>query len=163
MTATHSLSRTSCTMALTALLSLTAFCSAWAANPQAPTFSGETLRGDRLSLSHTDNKPTLLVFWASWCGVCMSEVPALKNAYSERSERLNIIGINLDKTPEKGLRIVQERDLPYPSVKDGNLIIADQYDVHGTPTLYVISPSGELLQQTNRLNKALDYLDTYTM
>tara|TARA_Y100001949_G_scaffold11809_1_gene8818 strand:+ start:1277 stop:1774 length:498 start_codon:yes stop_codon:yes gene_type:complete len=129
--------------------------------PAAPAFSGETLRGEALDFKPgaTDGKPTLLVFWASWCRICMVEVPRLKEVHAERSGTLNILGINLDKTPANGLQVVQERQLPYPSIKDGDLLIADQYDVHGTPTLYVISASGEVVYQTNRLHRAIKFLD----
>ena len=135
------------------------------AYPLAPAFSGETLRGKPLkftprnSSSINSDQPTLLVFWASWCGVCMTEVPALKTAFAERADQLQIIGINLDKTPSKGLAVVQERQLPYPSVKDGDLLIADQYEVSGTPTLYVIGASGNILYRANRLHKALAFID----
>jgi len=151
-------------LASSAILPLSTILSANAAQatPVAPVFSGETLRGEALDFKPgaTHGKPTLLVFWASWCRICMAEVPRLKELHAERSDSLNILGINLDKTPANGLNVVQERQLPYPSIKDGDLRIADQYDVHGTPTLYVISASGEVLYQSNRLHRAIKFLDS---
>jgi peroxiredoxin len=131
-----------------------------ALSAQAPSFSGTTLKGESLSFNGAEvGKPTLVVFWASWCSICMREIPALKAEWQSRQGQLNILAVNLDRTPAKGLAVVEKRQLPYPSVKDGDLAIADQFGVRGTPALFVIGPDGEVLHKTNRLKNALAYLD----
>lgn len=144
------------------LISTLLICFAQSAfSAQAPEFSGTSLKGESVTFNAAEvGKPTLMVFWASWCSICMKEIPALKAEWQARHNQLHILGINLDRTPEKGLEVVEKRQLPYPSLKDGELTIADQFGVRGTPTLFVIGANGEVLHKTNRLRKALKYLDT---
>ena len=42
--------------------------------------SFETLAGEEIALSPTNNQWTVLHFWATWCKPCLAEFPELKNA-----------------------------------------------------------------------------------
>ncbi|GAA6146672.1 TlpA family protein disulfide reductase [Thalassolituus maritimus] len=109
------------------------------------------------------NKPVVLITWASWCGYCMKEIPHLK---AERVEHPDFIwlGLNVNKTPEDGRKVEVERNLPWPSLSDPDLIIGDRFDVRGTPTLIVLNASGEAVFRGRRVDDdfkdALDSLQT---
>ncbi|WP_221797461.1 TlpA family protein disulfide reductase [Oceanobacter mangrovi] len=134
-----------------------------AADSQQFHFAGQSLSEQPMVFQADASKPTLVLFWASWCAICMSEVPDIKQAFEQRSDQLNFVGVNLDRTVANGLQVQQQRGLPYDSVQDGELTIADAYGVRGTPTLFVVSKTGELLYRTNRLHKALDWLDQQSL
>ena len=61
----------------------------------------------------------------------------------------------MNQKPEDGLKIQQEYKLPYPSIADPELIIADKFAIKGTPGFVLLSAKGELIVKTNKLSKKL--------
>lgn len=98
--------------------------------------------------------PTLAIFWASWCGTCLAEIPHIKKL-QQAFPRLNIVGVNVNKDPVNGLRIQQEHTLSYASISDPDLVLADRFKVRGTPGFVLLGANGELKAKTNRLSKSL--------
>ncbi|MEK9712974.1 MAG: TlpA disulfide reductase family protein [Thalassolituus sp.] len=95
--------------------------------------------------------PTVLIFWASWCGYCMKEIPHLK-ALKEEFPQLRWIGVNVNKESADGLLVEQNKQLSWPSIADPDLKIADEFGIRGTPGLVVISTEGEILFKGRRTN-----------
>lgn len=117
------------------------------AGKPAPEIEGENLDGKRFRLSDHRGKVVLLVFWASWCGACMSDVPHER----ELAERFKgrpfvLIGVNGDKDRKAALKAVAEHRIPWRSFwngEDGHLgPIATAWNVRGWPTTYVIDQDG---------------------
>ncbi|MGI9294387.1 MAG: TlpA family protein disulfide reductase [Pseudomonadales bacterium] len=118
--------------------------------------TGTSLQGDplRLTLSgvNQNHSATLLVFWASWCGVCVSEMPKLKELHASLAARVRFLGVNVNKNSADGRRLARQQSLPYPSFADPDLLIADRFKVRGTPTLLLFDQQGRQLARSNRLN-----------
>ena len=111
----------------------------------ASAASYTTIAGDTSEFnSEQPQQNTVLIFWASWCGYCMQEIPHLKELSNEFSE-LRWLGINVNKEPADGLEIEQKRELPWVSLADPDLQIADQFSVRGTPGLLIINQSGDVV------------------
>ena len=122
----------------------------------APSFSGKTLSGSTFSFSsQSPKKATLLVFWASWCVYCLAEIPKLKTLHTRFDSTLQILGVNVNKRAADGLKTAQQYQLPYPSLADPGLQIADQFNVKGTPVLIVIDKQGQMIKRSHRLDKSL--------
>lgn len=115
--------------------------------------SGQTLTGSTLTVD--THQPTLLIFWASWCGTCLAEIPQLKTLHQQLGATVQFIGVNVNKLPADGAAIVRDHALPYPSLSDPDLVIADQYTVQGTPTLIALDEQGRTIRRSHRLDKPL--------
>jgi thiol-disulfide isomerase/thioredoxin len=61
----------------------------------APDFTAKDINGKDVKLSDYRGKVVLLNFWASWCGVCKTEKPALNEMASEMSDNKDFVVIAL--------------------------------------------------------------------
>jgi thiol-disulfide isomerase/thioredoxin len=112
----------------------------------APNFELETLSGDKLKLSDLRGKNVLINFWATWCGPCIEEMPAINEIYHEyRDQDFEVVAVNMTKFEYKREEIkpfVEGLKLSFPVVleKEGDVI--DQYQVYNIPTSYFIDKNG---------------------
>ena len=64
----------------------------------APDFTLSTLEGDLITLSDLRGQVVLVNFWATWCGPCKLEFPALDDRYTHyRDQGFEILAINLNE------------------------------------------------------------------
>ncbi|MFQ5479935.1 MAG: TlpA family protein disulfide reductase [Thermodesulfobacteriota bacterium] len=102
------------------------------------TFSGEEFR-----LSSQLGHPVLINFWASWCGPCRMEGPALESLYKKFGPRgLVFVGVAVDDT-EKGSRAyLKEMGWTFPAGPDSDGSISNLYNVMGIPKTYIVKSDG---------------------
>lgn len=91
------------------------------------------------------NKYVLIDFWASWCGPCMAEVPALKAAYDEYHKKgFEIFGVSLDNKKEAWEAAIKNKELNWLHVSDlqgWQNAAADLYGVRSIPSNYLVECS----------------------
>ena len=109
----------------------------------APDFSAPLLTGESFSLSAAAGTPVVLNFWATWCGPCRAEMPAIQNAATTYGERVQFIAVNQGETPSIIDPFVDEFGLTFPIALDLEQAVgADLYNVMGMPTTFFIDRTG---------------------
>jgi thiol-disulfide isomerase/thioredoxin len=97
-------------------------------------FTLPRLGGGEIKLSEYRGKPLLVDFWATWCGPCRAEAPALAAIYERFGETIQIIGVSLDYTPGMALQYAREAGLNYPqAISDGwEDPVIQEFGIHRT-------------------------------
>ncbi len=126
----------------------------------APEIQGEDLDGGGLKLSDYRGKVVLLVFWASWCGPCMDEVPQEKALVERFKGRpFALVGVNGDSSKMSAAKAVTENQISWPSFWNGKEgpggPIPVAWNVRSWPTIYVLDGQG-VIRYKNLRGKRLD-------
>lgn len=122
----------------------------WLRAPQAPVaFDSQmlaTLEGESVSLAQLSReRPLLVYFWASWCGVCRFTTPDVAQL---RAEGANVLTVALRSGDDNQVaHWLSRKRLALPVVNDPRGELSAQWQVGVTPTFVVIS-QGRVVQST---------------
>jgi len=129
------------------------------------SFYAETLDGQAISLkevcSKEENKYVLLEFWASWCGPCRSEIPHMKEAYSEYNKKgFEIFSFTIDDSRVAWEKASKEEDIPWIDSGMGTKTGPQElYGVTGVPANFLIDTStGKIIASHLRGDKLTEKL-----
>jgi cytochrome c biogenesis protein CcmG/thiol:disulfide interchange protein DsbE len=117
--------------------------------PMAPPFEIEDLEGKPLSLAQYGGKVVLLMFWATWCGPCIMEIPHLNSLQKEYGDKgFAVISISVDNpkrvTPEKLAEFVKKRNINYRVAAATAKVVRDYGGARSIPTSFIIDRQGRL-------------------
>ena len=116
-------------------------------NFPAPDFEIPMLDGITLvSPSDFEGRPLFINFWATWCGPCVRELPALEEfvaTHADDDKGPALLTINLGETPEEIEGFLKEIGVEnLPVALDVNQVIKADYGVQNLPTTFVIDKNG---------------------
>ncbi|MFE2291994.1 TlpA family protein disulfide reductase [Streptomyces sp. NPDC059452] len=116
-----------------------------------PEMSGERVDGDgRFSLKELRGKVVVVNAWASWCGPCRVEAPALSRVHEELEDKgLRVVGVNADVSVEAARSFEEDAALVYPSLHDpqGRQLLRlpkGVVNTAGYPFTIVVDPEGRI-------------------
>ncbi len=111
----------------------------------APLFETALLSGERFSLAAQRGTPVVLNFWATWCGPCRNEMPALERAAQRYAGHVDFVGVDEGEDAPTIQAFVDELGLTFPIALDQKQAIgADLYNVNGLPTTYFVDAEGTI-------------------
>ncbi|MGB1250080.1 MAG: TlpA family protein disulfide reductase [Candidatus Promineifilaceae bacterium] len=113
----------------------------------APDFQLTSLDAEIIQLAQKQGKPILLNFWATWCGPCRAEMPALQRISAEFSETALVIGVNQGEQTLPVIEFANEFGISYPILLDQDNTISRLYRVRSLPTTYFIDANGVIRNQ----------------
>lgn len=130
--------------------------------PAAETASGSTeleswdlpaLRGeDRIKLEDFTGKPTVAAFFASWCTVCLRELPGFAELENLIGDDVNFVGINTMNNGS-GYDFAVDRGIgSWPLARDIGLQdgrqLATNFGARGSPTTVIYDENGSVVDVT---------------
>jgi peroxiredoxin len=127
----------------------------------APEFSAATLDGQTVSLADFRGQKNVVVsFWASWCGPCKLEMPALIKFYKTNhnpSSDFEILAISIDEDTRDATAFAAAQKLNFPVLLDPKQRVANAYQVEGIPTIYVIDKNGKIIYGRQGFDMSMEY------
>ena len=99
--------------------------------------------GGSLEVGSPAERPTVVNLWASWCGPCREEMPAVE-AFARSHPDVHVVGIAIDDTTDSAREFAREVGVTFPLGIDGEDAVGDGYGVTGLPTTLVLDRAGRL-------------------
>lgn len=88
-------------------------------------------------------RPTLINFWATWCGPCRKEMPALQAAYQEADHQIQFVGVDTKDDPSGAAEFLDEAGVTYPQLLDARAELFAHTRVPGLPFTLLLDEDGE--------------------
>jgi len=112
----------------------------------APNLLGKNGKGDEIKLDQFRGKVVVVSFWATWCGYCLKELPALNHIQkSVGTDFIQIMAVNYKEDMREANGIMRQmKDRKLLSLYDRKGSVGDSYGVEGLPSLWIIDPDGKV-------------------
>lgn len=115
-------------------------------NRPAPNFRLPALQsGPPIGPDSFPGRVLVLNFWASWCAPCRLEAPGLRWVFEHYRHRgVSFLGVDERDNDPAGLAFIREFHITYPSVTDSAGSLADDYELLGLPTTFIVDATGTI-------------------
>jgi len=117
----------------------------------SPTFNYENINGGKTSLESLKGKFVYIDVWATWCGPCIAEIPALKKVEKEyHGKNIEFVSISIDdkKDFEKWKKMVADKELKGVQLfadNDWKSDFVKNFAIDGIPRFILIDTEGKII------------------
>jgi thiol-disulfide isomerase/thioredoxin len=119
-----------------------------------PDFNEKDLSGRPMSIANDKGRVVLVDFWATWCPVCLIELPNTLEVYEKyHGKGFDIIGVSLDEDQPTLESFIKEKGMAWPQYFDGKKWdnkLAMKYGVEAAPTTYLLDGTGKIIAENLR-------------
>lgn len=112
---------------------------------KAPDFTLSDPLGKNYSLASFSDKPTFIVFEATWCTYCHQQNADVERIKKDFEGKINVVSIDLNEDAGTILNAWQQRNNTRLVLVDTDGSVSSKYGVTSTPTNVVINSDGTLL------------------
>lgn len=119
-------------------------------NPLPPAINLDDSNGFSYKINDYRGKVTVINFWATWCPPCVAEIPSLNRLREQmKGESFELVSINYADTPKVVNNFMNRVDVEFPVLLDLSGKVAQQWNVIGFPSTFVIGKDGNIKYGVN--------------
>ena len=116
------------------------------AGDMAPDFTVDMLDGSKVTLSKLQGKPTLLIFWATWCPPCRMELSKLQEHIIDRyGDSINVLPISRGEERKTVEAFIEKMGYTFPIGLDGDQSAYKKYASNYIPRSVVVGKDGKVV------------------
>lgn len=114
----------------------------------APAIQLKDIDGESFNLDATKGTWVFVHFWASWCGPCRKEMPAVQRMWNIlQNEGLKIALINTAETEDTVFSFLATYAPDIRPLMDSDGQITESWRPRGLPATYLVDPAGNVRYQ----------------
>lgn len=113
----------------------------------SPTFSCEDINGNTVTLESLKGKYIYIDVWATWCGPCRGEIPALKELETKYGEKgICFVSISCDQNKKAWEEMVKKEELKGVQLIFGKTdTFSKDYMINGIPRFILLDREGKII------------------
>jgi thiol-disulfide isomerase/thioredoxin len=111
----------------------------------APPFTLASRAGGEVSLADLKGQVVMINFWASWCGPCRKEFPALDQIYTKyKPMGFTLVAINVESEKADAEKFLATTPASFPILFDPDNKVSGSYGVSAMPTTVLVDRQGRV-------------------
>jgi thiol-disulfide isomerase/thioredoxin len=108
-------------------------------------FSFKDMDGTSHKFADYKGKWVVVNYWATYCGPCIAELPALNSMAKRFKDELVVLGMEAGETPAAELKqFVAQKKITYPVIPTQDSTMFALGLIYGVPTTFVVNPEGKI-------------------
>jgi len=107
----------------------------------AADFKLRSLDDREVQLASLRGKVVLLDFWATWCGPCRAEMPAIEKVYRKEKD-IAVFGIDIGEDREIVQKFLLEQKIDYPILLAAQTRVQQDYGANALPSVVILDKNG---------------------
>lgn len=133
-------------------------------NPIKITGSFKTLEDNIITMDSLQNKISVIMVFASWCGPCQVMVPAYNQLYNNyvNNPDIEVFALNIWEEGNPIESIVNNMDfkkIQYPILLDNEDNMVKELSVFGLPTTYIVNGDAEIIYREDGFTNEINFLE----
>ncbi|MBJ6610103.1 MAG: TlpA family protein disulfide reductase [Candidatus Thiothrix moscowensis] len=113
---------------------------------QAPNFSFKDIDGQQHQFSEYRGKWVIVNYWATYCGPCVAELPALNSIARRYKDEVVVLGMEAGETSVDELKqFAEQRRISYTVAPTQDSTMFALGLIYGVPTTFIINPEGKIV------------------
>ncbi len=102
--------------------------------------------GSQFRLANQRGKVIMINFWATWCGPCREEMPAMERLWRHQKDQgFVLVAVSLDANTDAVAPYVKQLGLTFPVALDPKMDAGNVYGVRALPSSFIVDRRGKVV------------------